>query len=71
VKIKVKASGLRIASIIFTAESGEEISLVGTNNNGNWSEFNLKPEERLIGCCGYLSGSKNLVGVGFIVWAPY
>lgn len=69
-QIRVKATGLRIAALIFKAESGQEISLMGTNNNGNWSEFNLKPEEKLIGCCGYLTGSKNLVGVGFIYWTP-
>lgn len=69
VQIRIRASGLRVAGLVFKAESGKEIALLGTNENGTWTEFNLKPDERLIGCCGYLSGNQNLVGLGFILWS--
>jgi len=69
-KVKVKATQLRIAAIIFKTNKAREIQLLGTNQNGTWHKFKIAPEERLIGCRGFLSHNNNLVGIGFTIWTP-
>ena len=69
-KVKVKATQLRIAAIIFKTNKAREIQLLGTNQNGTWHKFKIAPDERLIGCRGFLSHNNNLVGIGFTIWTP-
>jgi hypothetical protein len=59
---------LRIAALVLKTDKGTKISLNGSNQNGTWWKHKLTPDQRLVGCQGYLSGNDNLVGLGLIIW---
>lgn len=69
-KISLKATQIRIVAIIFKTNKGKKIELLGSNMNGAWHKFYVEPEQRVVGCTGYLSHSNNIVGLGFILWSP-
>jgi hypothetical protein len=68
-KVKIKSTVLRITGVEFQTDKGTKIQLIGQNQNGVWQKYKLTPDQRVVGCHGYLSGNESLVGLGFIIWS--